>query len=114
MKHLLFAFAMIFVSSVGFSKPLDTPVKAQSVRDQIAPAVFKLGGSPGVVGCDPQTGEAGVAGDFVYCVGIRAQTIEALELFSQLYPVGTQINGVFITVKYLGRIEAQPRLSAGF
>lgn len=115
MKKLIALAAMILLSQTTLAKALDTPDEARKVKKQIASAVMQLEGVNGIglTGCNPTTGQKDISGDFVYCVNIMTETQEAYEFLNAIYPSVTKVNGVIISVDYVGKIEMAPRMSGG-
>ena len=116
-KFQLAAFAFM-VSFVAFAHPVnrsDDPEKATQVKEQLEPLVMLMEGvnGIGVTGCDPVTGTPLVTGDFVHCVKILTETEEAYKTLLDLYPVGSTVDDIFITVENVGPIGPQPNASGG-
>ena len=110
---------MIFVLSLlpflAQARAIDTIHKARKVKSQIEKSVLEIPGvnGIGITGCDPRTGVQNIDRDFVYCVGITTETKAAQRAVERMYPKGMKFRGVFVTVRHIGKIVAQPRLSAG-
>lgn len=115
MKKLMTLIAISLMPFMAQAEALDTPNKAMKVQDQMSDFVFAMAGVNGfgITGCDPETGVANLDRDFVHCLVINTETATAFKAVSTVYPVGTQIKGVYVVVKKIGTISAQPRMGAG-
>jgi hypothetical protein len=91
--------------------------QAVNLKNRIESFVMSLQGVNGisVTVCDPQTGEpsGGAGHPFVYCVEIDAETQASMDALGQLLPAGSRVEGVLVSPRLLGTIEAQPRITAG-
>ncbi|MCX6125840.1 MAG: hypothetical protein NTV34_13990 [Proteobacteria bacterium] len=115
LKLVMMGFGAAVVSSVSLAEALDTPSKATKVKTTLAPALSAMEGvnGYGISGCDPTSGQKDVRGDFVHCINIMTSTRESEGALLTLFPVGKKIQGVFISVDYIGDIVIQPRASGG-
>lgn len=104
-----FLLACTFGSSLAFASSID------EAKEELTPIVFAMDGvnGIGITGCDPETGENSFDPGFVHCIRVYTETKAAKEALLKLYPVGSTYKGYFVTVKYIGVIEPQPRMSAG-
>lgn len=93
----------------------DTSERAEMVQDTITPAALSVPGvnSIGITGCNSKTGLKDLSKNFVYCVEIGAETVEAFLKLKSFYPAPTKINGIYITITKHGPFEIQPRMSGG-
>lgn len=115
-KTLLVALGLSLpVFSFAAGRALDTAERAILVKDSIQEPLFEINGVNGIgVGaCDPDTGEESMRRNFVHCVVIRTSTKAAEKKILKMYPQGTRVRGVFIAVKFIGKIVPQPRMSVG-
>ncbi len=116
MKQIFLLGLIVTQCVLANAKALDRPTRALRVQDQIAEEILDIKGvnGIGIGGCNPETGEQDIlGGDFVHCVVISGETKRAVKALLKLYPQGTQLDGVFIAVKYLGVLRPEPRMSAG-
>lgn len=116
MKQLSLTLALItLISQISFAGALDTPHRAIRVKNSLATSVLNMNGvnGIGVTGCDPETGKKNIDGDFVHCVVIMTETKEAARALKKLYPDGSKVKGVFVTVSFVGPIEPQPGVTIG-
>ncbi len=51
--------------------------------------------------------------DYVNCVVISVETRAAFKRLRARYPVGTEVDGIFIAIDLIGEIKPQPRMSGG-
>ena len=105
--------ALLAVSSMAFAKALDTPARAEKVQDYLQKSVLKIQGvnGIGIGGCNPRTGAEDLDHNFVHCIVIYTETVQAEKKMLGLYPTGTAIRGVFVTIKRIGKVVPQPRMS---
>ena len=116
MKLMKFFFMVFLATQVAWSAALDSHQRATVVRDKLTPFVLSTPGlnGIGVTGCDPETGMAtDFSEDFVHCVLIYAETEEAAQIALSRFPVGANVDGVFVVVEVVGEIVPQPRMSGG-
>lgn len=113
MKKLILALSLLPL--ISFARPLDTIEKAKQVMDQLLETVSRIHGvnSIGITGCDPRTGEPNIFTDYIHCVQITTETVAAENYLLRMFPPGKKINGVYISVKYIGVIAPQPRMGVG-
>jgi len=109
------ALAVLALSMTTWARALDKIGNAQKVKTYLEKTIFEIKGvnGIGIGGCNPRTGQQDVDHNFVYCVVVYAETKQALKTLKGLYPMGTQIRGVFIAIEYMGKIVPEPRMSAG-
>lgn len=115
-KIISFTLVLLFLSSsYTEAKALDGSRRATTLMRRMSAMTSAMAGvnGIGVTGCDPRTGEANIGNDFVHCVRISTETEEAFEALRKLFPVGSKINETFITIRYVGPIEEEPRMSVG-
>lgn len=115
MKLIILLVTVLLVPFITHAKALDTPARALRVKSKIQDAVLSLVGvnGIGITGCDPISGLASLEGNFVHCISIYTESDEALAQVEALYPSGTKIRNVFVTVMQIGPIVPQPRMSGG-
>lgn len=108
-KLAIALFTTLAATTSVFARAIDTADHAIEVKDKLQNLVFEIEGvnSIGVTGCNPRTGARDVSGPFVHCVSIGTETHESYNTVIQLFPRGKKIDGVYVTVKYAGRIVVQ-------
>lgn len=113
MKKLILVLSLL--SIMAQARALDTAAKARRVKAQIQNSVMSVPGvnGIGITGCNPATGLFDLGHDFVHCIQITTETKAAMKSLQRTYPPGVKFRGVFVTVKYIGTITPQPRMSGG-
>ncbi len=108
-KLAIALFTTLTATTTVFAKAIDTADHAIEVKEKLQNLVFNIEGvnGIGVSGCNPRTGARDVSGPFVHCVSISTETRDSYNTVIQLFPLGKKIDGVFITVQYVGRIVVQ-------
>ena len=111
---LIVSTLLTFASS-SFAAALDTPDRAMALQDRLEKSLFAIHGvnGVGIGGCDPKTGKESVNKSFVHCLDIMTETKDAYNYLLKKYPVGTKVDGVFISIQHIGVIRPQPRATAG-
>lgn len=114
MKKIITGF-VILVSTAIFAAPIDNPRKAMIVQNILSPKVLQFPGVNGIAisGCNPRTGELDMRHNFVHCVVIFTETVTAATELLKHFPVGYKFDGVYIAVKYIGKIGPQPGMTVG-
>lgn len=116
MKKLIFVLLTLALAPISSpAKKLPLLDRALEVQSDLRPTILNIRGvnGIGIAGCDPYTGEVSLEGNFVACVEISTDNAITYKKIQSLYPVGTQIRGVFIVVKNGGVSVPQPRMSVG-
>lgn len=116
MKKFLLICLVCLSSQFALAEALDTPQKANSVKNKLENTVLNISGvnGIGITGCDPKTGKkSDLSGDFVHCVVIFTENEEAYRFVQNLYPEPTRIQNVFVVVELTGEVVPEPRLTVG-
>ncbi len=107
---------ILFVSSAFADDcPRQLQEKPRQLQEKISSFVMQMEGvnGIGITGCDPETYEQSVEPGFIYCISIMTETEEAAEALSLLFPNGTRVEDVLITILHIGPVTTNPRISAG-
>ncbi|MEK7355221.1 MAG: hypothetical protein AAB250_02140 [Bdellovibrionota bacterium] len=113
MKQVLMTLIGVLVCASAFATSME---EARAVKEKIKPALSAMQGVAGIglAYCDAETGaESTAAKEVVACVAIRTQTELAEQALLALYPRGSQVEGVYLSIRYVGRVVIHPRMSGG-
>ncbi len=112
---LKMTFAILALAMTTSAAALNAEDRARKVKDYLQKTVFEIKGvnGIGISGCNSRTGELQIDDNSVPCVMIYAESAQTQRKLIGLYPPGTQIRGVFIAIKFVGKIRPQPRMSVG-